>query len=74
MMLENAFNLRPDNDILHRISEEVAYHTYLARLGKLHKHSEVCSVLFQGCVRWMPNAFPTKNSPPWFDLCPCRIK
>lgn len=74
MVLERSFHLSPNRDVLHWIAKQIADYTHVASIRQLYQHSQIGSVLLQSCMRWVPNALPTKNLSAWFDLRPIQIE
>jgi hypothetical protein len=47
MMLECAFHLSTDRDCLHRISQQISYHTHATGMWDFHEHRNVRTMLLK---------------------------
>jgi hypothetical protein len=74
MMLEHAFDVCPDHNFLHRITQQVSYHAHAAGMRQFDKNGDVRTMIPECRVRRMPRAFPAENPAPRFDLGPFRIE
>jgi hypothetical protein len=74
MMLEHAFNLCSDYNFLHRIAQQVAHHAHASGMRQLDEHGKVGTTVHEGRVGRMPDALPTEDAAPWFDLSPIGIE
>ncbi len=75
MMLEHAFDVCPDHDLLHWIAQQVSYHADAAGLRQFDKDGDVRTMMIaERRVRRMPDTLPTEDAAPRFDLGPFRIE
>jgi hypothetical protein len=73
MMLEHAFNVGSNNNFLHRIAQQVAYHAHAIGVRQLNKHGDVRTVVSERRVRWMPDPFPTEDAAVRLDFSPFGV-
>ncbi len=74
MVFVHAHDIGSDDDILQRITQEVAHHSNVASLWQFDQDGDVGAMAPQGVMRRVPDPFPTVNFPVWRYFDPIGVE